>query len=227
MITSSILKEASNKFDEIEIRGSYYPLFLKLIDHDFKTEAYLLIMATWNTSSFRYAKFELTKFTKTLDEINKLYNDFFNEIENERFKTIEFNDYEEEIIDIFERLKNIPGVYYTGTSKIMHLMNRNVFVMWDRYISGNITHAKERYKKLEIVQRNERIFKKYENCGEGYLQFLNDMKDLFRPVDFQHPTKTFAKMIDEYNYVNITIPIQDMERREKNEKKKMKAKLKK
>ena len=220
MITPSILKDASNKFDEIEKRGSYYPLFLKLMGNHFKTEAYLLMLSTWNTSSFRYAKFDLTAFTRTLDEISKQHNDFFIEIENEDFKTIEFNDYKEEITEIFELLKSIPGVYFTGASKIIHLMNRNVFVMWDRYISGNITRAKEYYTKLEIVQRDERDFKKYENCGKGYLHFLNDMKNLFRPVDFQHPTKTFAKVIDEYNFVNITIPIQDMEQRERNEKKK-------
>lgn len=100
----------------------------------------------------------------------------------------------------------------------MHLMNRKVFVMWDCYISGNITRAKEKYEKLEIVHRGERAFKKYENCGKGYLQFLNDMKFLFETIDFQHPTRTFAKIIDEYNYANITIPIQGMEQRERNEK---------
>ena len=36
------------------------------------------------------------------------------------------------------------------------------------------------------------------------------MQKLFKNINFQNERKTFAKAIDEFNYVNITLPIQEM-----------------
>jgi len=215
MITINTLSKASAEFDEIEKRGSLYPFFVKLIDSGFHTEGYLLILSTWNTVSFRYAKFDLDAFIKVVDKINDNYSDFLITIKKENFRDIDFDLYSKEIVGIFELLRVLPGVYFTGASKVMHLMNRRVFMMWDQYISGNATGAKKYYEKLAIVQQGERIYKKYEKCGEGYHQFLKDMQNRFGNIDFQHPTKTLPKVVDEYNYVNITIPIQIMEKAKK------------
>jgi len=51
-----------------------------------------------------------------------------------------------------------------------------------------------------------------------YFQFLKDMQERFRNIKFRSNEKTFAKAVDEFNYVNITRHIQNMEKKDKKEK---------
>jgi len=95
----------------------------------------------------------------------------------------------------------------------MHLKNRCVFVMWDGYIKGE--KAKKYYDELEIVKNGKWKIKKYKNNPKDYFQFLKDMQEKFKDINFKSIEKTFAKAIDEFNYVNITLPIQNMEKNKK------------
>ena len=92
--------------------------------------------------------------------------------------------------------------------------------MWDGFIKG--AKAKRYYDELEIVKNGDWKLKRYGNKPEDYLQFLKDMQERFKDISFPSMEKTFAKAIDEYNFVNITIPIQNMEKKDR-EKKKMKT----
>ena len=40
------------------------------------------------------------------------------------------------------------------------------------------------------------------------------MQEKFKDINFQSNEKTFAKAIDEFNYVKITRPIQNMEKKD-------------
>ena len=51
---------------------------------------------------------------------------------------------------------------------------------------------------------------------------IKDMQEKFRDSDFKENGKTLAKAIDEFNYVNITLPIQNIEKEIKKSKKKQK-----
>ena len=207
MITDEEFTKAIKGFDAAEKRGSFYNMAIDLINNNFEMEAYFLILATWNFARFRYAinNFDINEFK---EEIRKL-NPNFNRLKNENFRTINFDKYKKDIEKIFATLSSIKGVEFTGASKIMHLKNRSVFVMWDGYIKGEKT--RKYYNELKIVKNGNWKIKKYQNNPENYFQFLKDMQERFKDINFQSNEKTFAKAIDEFNYVNITIPIQNME----------------
>ena len=172
-------------------------------------EAYFLILTTWNSARFRYVvkDFDINGFKEKIKELDS----YFDKLKDEDFRTITFDDYKEDIKYIFEILSSIKGIEYTGTSKIMHLKNRYVFVMWDSYIKGN--KPKKNYNNLEIVKNGNWKIKRYHNKPEDYFQFLKDMQERFKDINFQSNEKTFTKAIDEFNYVNITLHIQNMEKK--------------
>ena len=205
MITNDDLRRASLEFDRIEEGGSYYPLFLNLLNHGFEIEAYLLILSTWNIGAFRYASFDLKQFKKIIKKVHSRCNIF----NGKTLKNIVFNEYEERIISIFNSLSELDGVFSTGASKIMHLINRKVFVMWDSYINGN--KPKRYYADLPFFRQGDLIFRKYSTDGNGYFQFLEYTQEKFRDLNYHRRGRTFAKIIDEFNYVNITKPIQQIE----------------
>jgi len=214
MITDKKFSETVSKFDELEKRGSFYDRAVKLMNSGFETEALCFILATWNFAAFRYAAkdFDVIGFKETIAGLNP----YFDKMRNEDFKTIDFEKYEEEIKQIFETLSKIKGIQYTGASKVMHIRNRPVFVMWDGYIGGG--EAKKYYNELEIVKRGGWKTKRYGKDAEGYFQFLKDTQEVFKSVNFRDDKKTFAKAIDEYNYINITLPIQNMEKKSQERK---------
>jgi len=211
MISDEEFTKATKEFDAIEKRGSFYNMAIGLINNNFEMEAYFLILATWNFARFRYAinNFDINGFKEKIKELNP----YFNRLINEDFRTINFDKYKKDIEKIFATLSSIKGVEFTGASKILHLKNRSVFVMWDRYIKGEKT--KKYYKELKIVKNGDWKIKKYQNDPENYFQFLKDMQERFKNINFQSNEKTFAKAIDEFNYVNITLPIQNMEKNNK------------
>lgn len=214
MITEDKFNEVISKFEKLEKRGSFYDMAIKLINNNFETEAYFLILATWNFAVFRYAvkDFDINVFKEKIKKLNP----YFDRLKNENFRTINFDKYKKDIKKIYGTLSSIDGVKYTGASKIMHLKNKYVFVMWDGYIKGN--KSKKYYNRLEIVKNRDWKVRKYENDAEGYIKFLKDMQKMFKNIDFHSNKKTFAKAIDEFNYLSITIPIQNIEKEDKKKK---------
>lgn len=210
MIINEEFKEATLRFDEMEKRGSFYWMAVNLIRNGFEIEAYLLTLATWGFASFRYAvkDFDISGFRDKIRELDP----HFVKMEDENFRTIDFDRYEADIKEIFETLSQIKGVQFTNTSKIMHLKNRDVFIMWDQYIAG--LKPQKYYNQLDIVRSG--FWRSVEYRGaDGYFQFLKNMQSRFESISFQHSEKTFAKAVDEFNFVKITLPIQQMEKNER------------
>jgi hypothetical protein len=214
MITDQEFIEATRKFEELEKRGSFYDMATNLINNNFDIEAYFLILATWNFAVFRYAikDFDVNGFREKIRALDQ----YFVQLKDENFRTINFDNYKDDIKKIFITLSSIKGIEFTGASKIMHLKNRSVFIMWDGYIKGG--KPKKNYDELKIVKNGDWRFKRYRNNPEDYFQFLKDMQERFKNINFLSNEKTFAKAIDEFNYVNITLPIQEMEKSKKKRK---------
>jgi len=217
MITNEAFREAILKFKEEESRGSFYDIAVNLINKGFKTEA---ILATWNFANFRYAVkiFDLISFEESL---NSLANNF-ERLNDKEFRTADFDALHEDIETIYNTLSAINGIRYTGAPKLMHLANRKLFVMWDGYIRR--LRPKRYYENLDIVKKGEWEVKKYGKRAEDYIEFLKDLQKKFKHINFEENGKTFAKAIDEFNYVNITLPIQKREKKENKEKKEKKEK---
>jgi len=211
VITNEAFREAVLKFKIEESRGSFYDMAVNLFNKGFKTEAYLVILATWNFANFRYAvkNFDLIAFRDTLNFLEKNYE----HLDGKEFRTAGFDALHEDIETIYNTLSAINGIRYTGSPKLMHLRNRKLFIMWDGYIRG--LRPKRYYENLDIVKKGDWEIKKYGKKAEDYVEFLKDMQKRFAHINFIESEKTFAKAVDEFNYVNITLPIQEMENEEK------------
>lgn len=211
MIPQEYFFQAIANFNQIEdARGQLYYRALNLIEHNFQIEAFLLILSTWNFAGFRYAlrTFNLTAFENLINDLENRFAQFG----NSKFLQINFDDYEDLIVEIFDSLANIEGVKYTGASKIMHLKKPEIFVMWDKYISGH--ESRRYYNNLDIVVNNYWHYNQYNQSGRGYFSFLKDCQALFSEINYDANNfgRTFTKAIDEFNYVQITHAIQELRR---------------
>jgi hypothetical protein len=177
-------KEFEEKIEEFrrieDARDQLWDRAKVLIERGFEIEAYILILATWNFARFRYfmKKFDLRKFQDVITKVNPI----FKKLENKQFESVDFAD--KVLISgiklIYTQLKQIAD--QTGASKIMALKNPELFVMWDTEI--------------------RRIYKINNKGGaDDYIQFLIKMRNDFASIKWNHKTKSFAKAIDEYNYV--------------------------
>jgi len=139
--------------------------------------------------------------TKTL---KKLEPEFSN-LRGLKFLDMDFSN--SKISDPIEKIfENIRGIAYiggpTGLSKIIHLMNTEVFVMWDE----------------GIIEKYNHKYGQIDNTAEGYLRFLRmakvgieagfrdyknltgrSLEDVRTDFQQQYPGKTVAKLIDEFN----------------------------
>ena len=178
------LNESCAKYDSLEKRGSFYDVALNLIDNGFEVEAYLLILSTWNVKEFKYAVkgFDLVGFREVMTECKELLGG----VDDKEFRDADFGKISPIVEKVYDKLSSLKGIGYTGASKELHLMNTRLFVMWDKLI------------------REEYGFKTGDS--RDYVNFLKKMQDKFKGIDWSGE-KTFAKVIDEYNYVNITLPV--------------------
>ena len=208
MITDQAFRDAVLEFETEESRGSFYDVAVNLLNKGLKTEAYLLLLVTWNFASFRYAvtNFDLVAFESTVKSLETN----FQRLDGKNIQTANLDSLREDTCVIYDTLAQIKGIQYTGASKMMHLRNRELFIMWDGYIRGS--WPRKSYESLDIVKRGDWEIRNYGSSADDYLEFLKDMQHRFAGVSFHEDGKTFAKAIDEFNYISITLPIQRAEK---------------
>jgi len=207
MINEKYFLESINKFRQIEKRANFYDIAREIVN-EYPIQACVIILAVWNVGNFRFVKDReqfLYEFKSVFEECKPL----FKKLENLEFRDVDFEDIQSIINEIYNKLTKIKGVGYTGATKVMHLINPNIFVIWDSYISGQ--KPKKYYENLELAKDYKWVYKKYKRDGDGYVSFLKDLQNTFRNINWDTNGRTFAKVIDEFNYVNITLPIQKME----------------
>ena len=183
MISQKEFDDTIKEFNRLENRGSYYPMFLRMIEKNLKTEAFLFILSTWNFAVFRYAmkEFDLNNFEELVKSLDPLFERF----NDQNIRDIKLDDYKGEINEIFDKLAEIKGIQFTGASKLMHLTRSNVFIMWDGYI-----------RKACGLKKGD---------SNDYYEFLKKMQEEFKHIK-NNSDRTLAKTIDEYNYIKYTIP---------------------
>lgn len=177
------LKKACTQYEELEGRASFYDIASEIAE-EHPLQASIIILATWNVSRFRFVVSEnknLTDLVKGLDICTPL----FEQLKDETFIKTDFEKIRVIVENIYTTLSVVKGVEYTGTSKVMHLLNRNLFVMWDGYIRSKYG---------------------FGTRGKDYVDFLKEMQEEFRNIAWDEPTKTLPKAIDEFNYVIISLP---------------------
>ncbi len=176
------LIEKCEVYKKNEGRASFYDLSLEIV-RDHPLHASIIILATWNSSRFRFMTSDsqnLQNLTLAIPNIQSLYKELDGTICD-----ADFDEMGETIKEIYSTLSIIKGVEYTGTSKVMHILKPELLVMWDtpiRNAYGVSTKA------------------------DDFLKFQKKMQNKFSGLTWNNPTKTLAKAIDEYNYVTFSLP---------------------
>ncbi len=221
-MTDAEFERAMRQFEGADDESGFLELADGLLKNGFEIEGCILLMATWNSGTFRYeAKdFSTPKFREVMNNLRGT----FAKLEGTDFRSIDFECFRHEICDIFNALAVLPGIKATGAAKIMHLKNPKTFVMWDSYIRGD--NVRRWYEQLPIVKNGFWPIKKYQG-GSGYVNFLKDMQVRFGNITFSRSDKSFARAIDEFNFYKVTRPIQKMEQEEEERKKREKRESKK
>ena len=105
---------------------------LKLIDGGFEIEAYILFLSTWNFAAFKFAvkNFDLIGFRGAITECKELLMEAY----GKEFRQADFDKISPVVEKAYDKLSSRRGIGYTGASKVLHLMNKRLFIMWDKSI---------------------------------------------------------------------------------------------
>jgi hypothetical protein len=143
---------------------------------------------------------------KKLGETLRNLEKEFGLLRDKKFLTINFNEQviSDSIKTIYGKLDPIPYIGSpTTTSKILHLLNPEIFVMWDN----------------AIVEEYHRKNRRVDYTARGYLEFLKETQKAVLEAFIEHEKetgktldkieeeleskykKTITKIIDEYNWV--------------------------
>jgi len=223
-MTLKDLSEAGAEFEEVESRGGFYDLARGLVEKGYALEGCIILLATWNAARFSKVHFEIDALRNALTDLR----DDFSALAGYSIQTVDLEVHRNRIEAMFNRLAAIKGVEYTGASKLLHLMLPELFVAWDSYIRGD---TNERfYSGLPCVISKKWCLVRYDQIGCGYVDFLLDMQSRVRGLAYAKSSKTLPKNLDEWNYVQVTIRIQALEKAEaelREKEKQAKAELRK
>jgi hypothetical protein len=213
-----------NKFHESEPRDIAYVVSASIVSKDPDNINFILagsriIIMTWNIVIYqklpRDVKLRLEK--DILDAYEESREDL-KSFRGRRLENIDLDDnnIEDAIKNIFLKFSTKASIGSTGASKILHLINPHVFMMWD-------TKIKKAYHKLH---KRHRSYDENQKTAECYLEFLKQSqeiiktllhnisednlwkehqksidKEFFRVFSFR---ETILKMLDEVNYIRFT-----------------------
>lgn len=175
------LKQKCEEFKRVEGRASFFDIAEEIVN-EYPLQASIIVLATWNVGRFRFMVSDnknLVDLKNAIEECKPL----FEKIKDKDFRSTNFDEIKDVVKKIYYILSKVKGVEYTGASKIMHLFNKNLFVMWDSYI-------RDEYE--------------YGTTAEDFSNFQMHMQKKFGGVEWNEPNKTLAKAVDEFNYVTIT-----------------------
>ncbi len=111
------------------------------------------------------------------------------------------------IKNCYQEMANIGNRFsHTAASKLLHIINPELFVMWDRPMR---THCRNIYN---ILEGEEGYFEYMKKMQKGLRQVLDSFPRAKEecPAEFLskklgiEPPKTLVKYLDEYNWITIT-----------------------
>jgi len=215
--------EYCKKFHEGEQRDIAYVVSRNVVSRDPSNISFILagakvIIITWNAVRFQRLPKEvrdnlendiLEAYMKTKLELEKL--------KGEILENLNLNDGElkETIKRIFLEFSSKKSIEFTGASKILHMLNPFVFMMWDNNIrsayhklhTGNHkSGSPECY--LEFLKQSQEIIKTIlskrseDDIWSNHLTFID--KDFMTAFSLR---ESMLKMLDECNYVRFKLNI--------------------
>lgn len=210
------LKQSHNKFFSTS-RDFVYKLVSKNIKEDMPLEEivdYLkLFLQDWNRVMYQRLKRSVKE--RMHSEILKVYKNNIKKIQKlpEKIEDIDLDKNRGLIIKLFNNFAACESIKYTGASKLLHLLKPNLFPLWDK----NIKHF---YHGIHPKEKD----KKYK--GECYFNFMKQIQKIVLSISEEEKSKlsnmpnknTIIRIIDCYNYVNITRTILNKLKKKSNNK---------
>jgi hypothetical protein len=191
VINEKTLRDAHQEYEAKEGRARYYDYAVE-IANAYPLQASIIILAVWNIARFRVLRNEEEKseYRTMLERLKKVIDKDKSTLERlgKDFKTFDFRGNETPIKEIYRDLSGIKGVEHTGASKVMHLLNRHLFLMWD-------SDMRQKYG-----------YKRYKPNADSYIKYHEMMKNQVKNIEWNRGDITLPKAIDEFNFVNITLP---------------------
>lgn len=131
----------------------------------------------------------------------------FKLLRNQKLLTIKFEDAEisETIRSVYRKLDSFDYIGSPTTiSKILHLLNPEVFVMWDNKIRKTYKeknkHVRETPKGyLEFLKEAQKELK--EALDDCQNETRKEMNEIEQEIRAKYRNKTLAKIVDEYNWI--------------------------
>jgi len=192
-------------FGAIEKLGEAQNDLNKLDDIKHIRRVVRLFLINWG-SMIRVVGREGTKWKQLSETLRGLENEF-KELRGKKLLTINLNDpiIAGAVKTIYSRLDPIP---YLGSgttiSKILHLLNPEIFIMWDNAIVEKfhrmnhcINYTSEGY--LEFLKVAQKEIK--EALDERQIETGKSIDEIEQAIRFRYKNKTLAKIIDEYNWM--------------------------
>jgi hypothetical protein len=208
------LIEKSMQFERDEARADVYPMVVDWIErHSQSTTETIRGIATllyvWNTRYYSSAKKGFSGAVETLQELfaNPRFVELLSRFRGSRISTANLEPVEDALVNLYDLVDYYKGLGIAGTSKVLHLCEMDLFVMWDDKISR---HYHKRHRELGL--RHER------GGGRCYAEFLREMRMqstevlsgtteqivLMQLKEMCGYRKTLAKALDEANFMTFT-----------------------
>ena len=187
---NDLVKAHKNK--EIKLDKTYIELILPIKDTWSELDSIIDFVRRWNS------RVPIGKNKGKIKKVVLSLKSKFKYFKNSTLETFDFSEKNVSIIkDIFDKLYKIKLkstmttrlLKSTGTSKLLHGINPNLFVMWDKGICE--------------------YYGCYQNSA-GYVLFLKLMqeeakailKEQKKEIILQQLKRTIPKLIDEYNWIH-------------------------
>jgi len=211
-------------FERDEARADVYPMvryWIENNDSDLeKIRAIATLLYIWNIGYYGRAGKNFSFAVNNVEEIyyKQKFNKLLNSLKNHELSNIDLNKYKIEIKEIYRLVKSCTGFGVAATSKLLHIIHPELFIMWDKAICN---HYHDIHKKKGMWH-----LKGHDVC---YFEFLKEMqkeiKDILRQSSIKKVEqglneisgykKTIVKGLDEVNYMIITVPEKKHEMRKR------------
>lgn len=196
--TSNEFNEIISKFESNEERGAIYWRAKTIIQNnpEYTVDACLLLLTTWNFAHLssilkksRGRSFNYERIKKTTE----IFLPIIKKLDKENIKDCNLDLFKEDIEKAYMTLYDNEQIRGIGASKVLMLLNDNLFVAWDNAIIKWYSKGLNRGKKIKQ--------------NRDYFSFLKLMQNNFRGITLSEKNQNvcgfkrgLAKAIDEYNF---------------------------
>jgi len=155
-----------------------------------KTYCYLLrFLELWGVRRTA-VKVDPRKLSETINCLRPLLTDL-----NHNLTEVDLQTIEGKVIEVFNKISRVDNIGPTSSSKILHLLIPNLFIMWDREIAREFDVQMNSGGYVNFLKMCKSIYKK---LSEKYKEQGVDNPTAYLLSKFKKP---LTKLLDEYNWL--------------------------